>query len=431
MAKYEELRKDPVISQWLDTIRKKPRTVKGYLMGLQKYLEFTGCTPEELLTEAEEEAAKQVVMRKRKLLARLLAFRKYLEEDTDYAPTSKRNYMNAVYSFYRASYVEVPKLMGSQHAEPTERNTRSLTKDDIRDVLKVADVLEKAIVLVGVSSGLAEADIINLKVSDFKNGYDPEIGITTLKLVRIKTGIRFVTFLTPEATNAVLDYLSFRNRVPKKGMNPVRRNQLEKQRVTRDEGYLFVLRNVSDEYLEMPYEIDTQWWAREEMRKYDDNAFTKLYSRLSEKAQKCNPDGWNTVRSHNMRKYFNSALINAGFDFFFVDHMLGHKADAVDRAYYWHDAEQLKDLYKKCVPYLTIQKPLDVVESPEYQQIKQENQILQAETARHVVERSELQELRAEMKKIQALDTGLESLLEKKMEELVETRLNELLAKMR
>jgi hypothetical protein len=116
MAKYDELRKDPVISQWVDTIRKKPRTVKGYLMGLQKYIEFTCCTPEELLTEAEEEAATQVVMRKRKLLARLLAFRKYLEEDTDYAPTSKRNYMNAVYSFYRASYVEVPKLMGSQHA---------------------------------------------------------------------------------------------------------------------------------------------------------------------------------------------------------------------------------------------------------------------------------------------------------------------------
>jgi hypothetical protein len=45
------------------------------------------------------------------------------------------------------------------------------------------------------------------------------------------------------------------------------------------------------------------------------------------------------------------------------------------------------------------------------------------------VERSELQELRAEIEKMKPIDTELERLLEKKMEEMVETRLNELLAK--
>ena len=76
---------------------------------------------------------------------------------------------------------------------------------------------------------------------------------------RTKTGILFCTFLTPEASNAVNDYIKFRNRAPKKGMNHVRRTQLEKQLITRDEGYLFVFRNISDKYLEMPCGTDEQW----------------------------------------------------------------------------------------------------------------------------------------------------------------------------
>src|SRR5665647_1329899 len=220
MAKYLDLKDDSIITIWLDIIRKKPKTVENYLMGFQKYLELTGLTPEQLLNEAEEDEAHNLNMRRRKILTRLLEFRKYLE--ANYAPTSVRNYLNCVNSFYRAYYVTVPKLMGNQEAEPRKENVKQITKDDIRDVLKVAGVLEKAIVLVGVSSGLAEADIMNLKVRDFNDGRDDETGITTLKLTRVKTGIKFVTFLTPEVSNSVLDYLAFRNRTPQRGMNPVR-----------------------------------------------------------------------------------------------------------------------------------------------------------------------------------------------------------------
>ncbi len=427
MTNYTDLKNDPVIIQWIDIIRKKPKTVDNYLIGFNQYIQFTGLTPDELLTEAEDEASKQIIMRRRKILTRLLGFRKYLENN--FAPTSVRNYINCVVSFYKAFYVEVPKLQGNNVVEPKKENTKQILKDDICDVLKVADVLEKAIVLTGISSGLAAADICNLRISDFKGNYDPETGITTLKLRRTKTGVLFCTFLTPEASNAVNYYIKFRNRAPKKGMNPVRRTQLEKQLVTRDEGYLFVLRNISDKYLEMPCGTDEQWQAKEDVRKYTDDSFNRLYARLSEKCGKENPNGWAIVRSHNMRKYFNSALINAGFDFYFVDHMLGHKANSTDRTYFWHDADQLKERFKTCVPYLTIQKETDISESQEYLRIKQENQILQAETARHVVERSELQELRTEIEKMKPIDSELERLLEKKMEEMVETRLNELLAK--
>ena len=62
---------------------------------------------------------------------------------------------------------------------------------------------------------------------------------------------------------------------------------------------------------------------------------------------------------------------------------------------------------------MTIQKELDISESPEYLRIKQENQILQAETARHVVERSELQDLREEMEAMKRNNENLQYELRK------------------
>ena len=69
-------------------------------------------------------------------------------------------------------------------------------------------------------------------------------------------------------------------------------------------------------------------------------------------------------------------------------------------AYFRVSPDKPKKIYVKYMPYLTIQKEADISESSEYLRIKHENQILQVETARHVVERSELQKLRIDMQKM-------------------------------
>lgn len=99
--------------------------------------------------------------------------------------------------------------------------------------------MEKAIVLVGTASGLAVNEITNLKIRDFKQGYDKETGITTLQLRREKTNYDFVTFLTPEASRTVLSYLEHRGRMPKSDKQEMRTKQLLKQKVVNDAGFLF------------------------------------------------------------------------------------------------------------------------------------------------------------------------------------------------
>jgi integrase len=116
-------------------------------------------------------------------------------------------------------------------------------------VLKVCDPLERAILLVGASSGLPCEDIINLKVRNFKDGYESKTEITTMPLRRIKTKVDFITFLTPEASRAVWDYLEFRDRTIKTG-NEERQPVLDKQKVYSNEDYLFIGCHIPDSFLE-------------------------------------------------------------------------------------------------------------------------------------------------------------------------------------
>jgi hypothetical protein len=68
--------------------------------------------------------------------------------------------------------------------KPLEKNLRIPEKEELQEALKVADPLEKAVVLTGVSSGRAANKICDLTIGDFKRGYDPVSGITTLILRR-------------------------------------------------------------------------------------------------------------------------------------------------------------------------------------------------------------------------------------------------------
>ena len=181
------------------------------------------------------------------------------------------------------------------------------------------------------------------------------------------------------------DYITFRERKSKVN-TPRRARQLLKQQITDDKGYLFILRNITDAYLEKPDEA---------LRQLNENAILKLYRSVSEKAQQnTEADVYNVIRSHNMRKYFNSALLNAGADSFFVEYCMGHALGDTRGAYFRPSADKLRETYLKFMPFLTIQKELDISESPEYLAIKRENEILRAETERHVVDRHDIQELR-------------------------------------
>lgn len=381
--KYKDLERDPLIIEWLNDINASKKTKFIYLNSLQNFTEFVNKTPEELLEEAEEEIKKGVLPRKRKIKLYLINFRKQ-QKDLGLSDLTVKTRMTGVRSFYRSFDIEIPRIHGDQKPRTLKENNTIPTKEDLQEVLKVCNPLEKAILLTGVSSGLSANEIRNLKILDFKRGYDPETEITTLSLRREKVGFDFVTFLSPEASKAVNDYLEFREREPKIE-TVIRSKQLEKQKTHSDEGYLFILQSVSDKYLES---------CDEELRHLNERAFFTLYRSISEKAKKnTKSNTWNLIRSHNMRKYFNSVLLNNGADSFFVEFVMGHTLDDTRAAYFRASPEKLKEIYKKYLPFLTIEKGLDITDSPDFKRVIEENEVLRAE-------RQELNEIKKEIDRI-------------------------------
>jgi integrase len=394
IMKLRELRHDSTVKRWLNNLKPRKNTELAYLQALSAYTENTGMSPYELIAEADQEEVNQVRMRDRKIKEYLIEFRSHLV-DKGLADFSIKGRMAGVRSFYTSFDIELPKLQGERRKARTREENREIpTKEDLQAVLKVSDPLEKAVLITGTSSGLSSVEIMNLKINEFKSGYDSQTEIVTLKIQRIKTGVSYITFLSPECARAVFEYLEFRNR-DVKAASPSRKKQLLKQRILSDSGYLFILRQIDDSYFEA---------HDEEIRKLTENSIQKMYRSMSSKAKQNSKRGtYNTIRSHNMRKYFNSALLNAGCDSFHVEYWMGHTLDDTRAAYFRAAPEKLKEIYKKYIPYLTIQKSLDISESKEYQAIKNENEILKSETARHIVERSELQTLRSELELMQNL----------------------------
>lgn len=398
--KYIELKEDKYIKDWLSGYGVKTTTRNGYIDSMRSYTEFIKKTPEQLIVESEEDIKSGRLMRERRISNDLREYREFLES-SGLATMTIKSRLTGVRSFYKFYDIYLPTLPKSaSKARPRIENRDIPTKEDIQEVIKICDPLEKAIILTGVSSGLSANEISNIKVKDFLDGYDPESEIATLHLVREKVGYEFYTFLTPEASRAIKEYLKYREREIEV-KEPKRIESRIKQKINYDRkgnptGYLFVCRCVVPEYIDCKNEKE-----KEEMRKLKSKTILKIYKDLNEKIGKSSTyERRFLIRSHNMRKFFNSTLLANGADLFTTDFMMGHQIDSTRDAYFRADPKALKEAYTKYIPYLTIQKELNISESPEFQKLRADNEVLARETAKAMVERAEIQDLRSELEEL-------------------------------
>lgn len=384
-----DLEKNDIIAKWLDRKKKSVNTRKSYLQGMYFYTELLKKTPDELIEEARAEQRSGVWIEDRKIQE---YFDDYLEflEGRNLAPKTIHGYIGAIRSFYKKKHIEVPDL-DLKKAKSLKKNKGIPTKEDLQDVLNACGLLEKAIVLTGVSSGLSDVDIVNLKISNFKNGYDPVNKIASLRLTRGKLGETadvFITFLSPEATKAINEYLTkHRDREPKTNFQRDR-DRLDKQKVVSDDGYLFIKKHIRNSYLIS---------GDEEERKISPSNLIQIFRYISENAKKNTPFGdWNLIRSHNMRRYFYNVMMANNCPNDHLEHMMGHVLYNVKDSYFVPIEEQLKRSYLKCVPYLTIQKELDISESPEFIKMKTDNEVLIREIAQKTVDNDYIQRMKAD-----------------------------------
>src|SRR5664279_324892 len=97
---YKDLEKDSIIKDWLNSISNKEGTRRLYIFAMQYYTEFLKMTPEEILTEAEQDVMDRVLPRLSKMRRHLLDYKEHLQNQ-DIAPLTVKSRMTGVYGFYK------------------------------------------------------------------------------------------------------------------------------------------------------------------------------------------------------------------------------------------------------------------------------------------------------------------------------------------
>jgi hypothetical protein len=142
---------------------------------------------------------------------------------------------------------------------------------------------------------------------------------------------------------------------------------------------------------------------REEIRKIDEKTYIGLYQRLNEEAGTSAPLGeWNVIRSHNMRRYFDSTLLNVAAPLFFVDYCMGHQLDATHDGYYRGQPEKVRKQYIDYMHHLIIQPEPDKVVLAKYEEEVKRNKELENDALKIAVERSEYTELKHNYENLEA-----------------------------
>ncbi|KAF5036120.1 hypothetical protein DSECCO2_578420 [anaerobic digester metagenome] len=147
--------------------------------------------------------------------------------------------------------------------------------------------------------------------------------ILTMEIVREKVKYRQHTFLAPEVTRELISYLKERCYGPN-----------EKIRIHNNNEPIFVSNHGTT-------------MSR-------DSVVTN-FRRIGIKAGfKKDKGAYSYWRSHALRKYFISTIINKTGEKIIADYLAGHKISAQDRTYWQANPEDLKDHYLKALPYLSI-----------------------------------------------------------------------------
>jgi integrase len=362
----EDITGDGKAKLWLDSMEKG--SFYSYMTGLAYFCAMVREKPSALINQAIGEIRAGKLMTERAYFTWLKEFETMLKAE-GFAATTQSNYLTAVRSFYACFDIEMPKKKGGRRKKirPLRENSNvEITKENIRELLDVTKYLrDKAITLAIVSSGLGRAEVRLMDVGDFTRGYDKETGICMLKDVwRVKTNTDFISFFSSEATTILWQYLKMERGIT---------NENIKQHLHEP---LFTA--TKDTYkgshgLSSRLALSTI-----------DQIFRNLAIRTGPKnAAKVTENGntiFNLFHPHNLRKFFNTEMKNAGAPEIMVEYMMGHEIDPTKAAYYLRKPNDLKTMYLKYMPAVTVQ-PTEtrVIETEEYKELKAENEVLRGE----------------------------------------------------
>lgn len=305
MYSMDNIKIDETILEHCDKNGYSKGTRRNIAYGFAIYCNAIGMTPTELFEEAVLEQTKPIQLRKiNKHLAKLRA------AIVDLAPQTQGQVISIVTNFYRCNDIQVPFIKPPK-AKKLKENFYIPNREDVKRAILHTTPRNQAIILTQATSGMGMSEVLSLTVDQFYDGVDKN-DVVTWHITRAKTDYDYTTFSSPEATKAIRLHLE-------------------------------------------THEGTSLW-------NLNQNGLLAMYKRLDERAGFETAKGnYGKIRSHNMRKYFNDVMRDAGAPVDFVDYLSGRKESETHATYHLQKPHLLKELYIKYLPALGIMEDVRVV----------------------------------------------------------------------
>ncbi|MBR6993916.1 MAG: site-specific integrase [Methanobrevibacter sp.] len=297
------------------------KTTQSYKNALNAYIASQNKSFHELLKEADIEEEKGVRWKKRKLKQRLINFRIYLQEN--YLVSTAKVYFQRILTLYRHFEIEIHVLppISTKSAKMSKPITFEdlPTKEMIKNAVKIANPIMKAIILFISSSGCARRETLNLTVGDFinatyeyhkTNDIDEALAILEdlyfiipiFRIRRQKTNKFYFTFCSHEASNAIVSYL-----------------------------------------------INLDFKLKEDDKLFNLNLYywNKYFNNINNELNLGKVGEYNKFRSHMLRKFHASSLYNANKELSLseIDALQGRGKNSIHSSYFMENPQRLREKY--------------------------------------------------------------------------------------
>ena len=300
------------------------------------YSNYQKMTLHELLTEADTEEEAGVRWKRRTLKKRLVNYTNYCKQNM--LLSSATTYINTIKSWYTHNEIEIGPLprINKKNANLSEPVTSKdmLTKEIIREALKVANPVMRCIILTEASSGMTKSDVMSLTVGQFLEATRPYHDRDNIQEA-----------VSPEATTEICKYLRLRDK----------RNHKYHRPLLTDVDQLF---------------------------KISGGNYQDKFNEINNQLNRGKAGTYNQFRGHMLRKWHATQLEKQGMSRYLVKTLQGKSNNAVDDVYFIEDETTLRDEYLKALDGVLIYTDVKEVTkySPEYQKLERENLLLKEQT---------------------------------------------------
>lgn len=180
-------------------------TEREYSRSLFTFCQWIGKNPDQLIAERKTELKNSETEKNTEDKVR--EFCLWLEKTRDITRTTvATKYHAPLKSFY--NYNDVPlKLRTPKH---TMRRREPHTTEQIKALMNIGDVRERATMMLLKDSGMSREDAVQVKYGSIKNEFEANKEVVHIKTVRQKEAIQYDTFIGSNAIEHLKAYLNYR-----------------------------------------------------------------------------------------------------------------------------------------------------------------------------------------------------------------------------